>query len=72
MKIGVTEDKINEFGRFDNLKATVHKTLARQYFEAISGTKMPILKVNQKIDEMLRNFILKDGYDILMAERGSA
>ena len=33
----VTEDNINEFGRFDALKATVDKARAKAYFEAITG-----------------------------------
>lgn len=64
----VTEDNINEFGRFDALKATVDKTLAKAYFEAITGTKLPIPKVNIKVDNLLRDFIIKGGYDIKMPE----
>lgn len=64
MKQHVTEDNINEFGRFDALKATVDKNKAKIYFEAITGTKLPIPKVNIRVDNFLRDFILKGGYDI--------
>ncbi len=62
----VTESNINEFGRFDALKATVDKSRAKAYFEAITGIKLPMPKVNIKVDNLLRDFILKGGYDIEM------
>ena len=62
----VTEENINEFGRFDALKATVDKARARAYFAAISGMKLPMPKVNIRVDNLLRDFILKGGYDIEM------
>lgn len=64
----VTEDNINEFGRFDALKATVDKVKAKAYFEALTGLKLPIPKVNIRVDNLLRDFILKGGYDIDMPE----
>jgi len=64
----VTEDNINEFGRFDALKATVDKARAKAYFDAITGLKLPIPKVNIRVDNLLRDFILKGGYDIEMPE----
>ena len=60
----ITEDNINEFGRFDALKATVDKKLAKSYFEAITGKKLPIPKVNVRVDKMLRDFIIQGGFDI--------
>ena len=64
----VTEDNINEFGRFDALKATVDKNRARAYFEGITGQKLPIPKVNVRVDKLLRDFILQGGFDIEMLE----
>ena len=60
----ITEANINEFGRFDELKKTVDKAKAKAYFEAASGQKMPIPKVNRRIDDLLRKFILKDEFDM--------
>lgn len=60
----ITEDDINEFGRFDALKATVDKARAKAYFEALTGSKLPIPKVNIKVDNLLRDFIFKGGFDI--------
>lgn len=64
----VTEDNINEFGRFDALKSTVDKERAKAYFEALTGEKLPIPKVNIRVDNLLRDFILKGGYDIELPE----
>lgn len=64
----VTEDNINEFGRFDALKATVNKERAKAYFEKISGKKLPAPKINISVDKLLRDFILKGGYDIEIPE----
>ena len=49
---------LNEFGRFDRLKATVDKATAKTYFESVEGKKIPMPKVNIKVDNLLRDFIL--------------
>ena len=64
MALHVTEDNINEFGRFDALKATIDKAKAKAYFEAITGKKMPLPMVNTRADKLLRDFIIKGGFDI--------
>ena len=68
MSLHITEDNINEFGRFDALKATVDKPRARAYFEALTGKKIPIPMVNIRVDKLLRDFIIKGGYDIEMPQ----
>lgn len=60
----VDETNINEYGRLDELKATVDKTKAKAFFEAVSGSIVSMPKVNIKIDEILRDFIIKGGFDI--------
>ena len=60
----VTEDNINEFGRFDALKATIDLNRAKAYFEGITGQKLPGPKVNIRADKLLRDFILQGGFDI--------
>ena len=64
MKLNINEENINEFGRFDKLKDTVNKSLAKCYFDSIDSTNYPIFKINQKIDEILRKFILEGGFEI--------
>ena len=68
MSLHITEDNINEFGRFDALKATVDKARARAYFEELTGKKIPIPMVNIRVDKLLRDFIIKGGYDIEMPQ----
>ena len=68
MAIGVSEDTINEFNRFDDLKATVDKTKAKTYFEAVEGQSMPPFKVNIKVDTLLRDFVLSGGKELQTIE----
>lgn len=64
----ITEDNINEFGRFDALKVTVDKNKAKAYFEKLTGQKLPIPKVNVRVDKLLRTFIIEGGFDIEVFE----
>jgi type I restriction enzyme R subunit len=64
MGLKLTEGNINEHGRFDKLKATVDKTKARAYFEAMEGTSIIPPKVNMRVDALLRQFLLEGGFDI--------
>ena len=68
MGLRVTEVNINEFGRFDNLKATVDKQKARAYFERVEGMKLIPPKVNMKVDKLLRDFVISGGFDIVLPE----
>lgn len=68
MGLRVTEVNINEFGRFDNLKATVDKQKARNYFEKVEGKKLIPPKVNMKVDKLLRDFVISGGFDIVLPE----
>ena len=69
MRANVTEANINEFGRFDDLKATVNKAKAKAYFEAIEGVKLIPPKVPVKYDKLLREFIVSGGFDLKMPEK---
>lgn len=64
MKLNINEDNINEFGRFDKLKETVNKKTAKIYFDSLDSTNYPIFKINQKVDEILRKFILDGGFEL--------
>ncbi|MED4797327.1 HsdR family type I site-specific deoxyribonuclease [Priestia megaterium] len=60
----VNEANINEFGRFDDLKASVDKVKAKEYFEKLENVKILPFKINIRVHNLLREFILKGGYDI--------
>ncbi|MCM3602465.1 HsdR family type I site-specific deoxyribonuclease [Robertmurraya korlensis] len=64
MVANVTEASINEFGRFDDLKASVDKTKAKEYFEKLEKTKIQPFKINIRVHSLLQEFILKGGIDI--------
>ena len=61
---GVTEKNINEFGRFDALKATVDKKRAKAWLERKEGCEIIPPKVSVKIDRLLRQFVLDGGFDV--------
>lgn len=64
LNLHVTNDNINEFGRFDELKASVNKGRAKEYFEKSESSEVPLRKVQMKIDAILRSFVLNGGFDI--------
>ena len=61
---GVTEKNLNEFGRFDKLKATIDKAKAKEYIDKIEGVKLPLRKVNIKAQGLLKQFIVEGGFEI--------
>ncbi len=64
LTLHITESNINEFGRFDALKDTIDKNKAKEYFELIDGNPISLAKSNIKADKLLRDFILKGGFDL--------
>lgn len=60
----VTENDMNAFGQYDDLIQNVDITIAKQYFDEKEGSNVPKRKVRAKLDELLRKFILEDGFDI--------
>lgn len=64
MSLQLNASNINEFGRYDDLKKTVDKSKAKAYFEKLEGRKIIPPKVNVKVDNLLREFILSGGFEI--------
>ena len=60
----VSPANINEFGRFDQLKATVDMETAKAYFERMEGREIKPFRMPAKIDAILRKFILQSGFDL--------
>ena len=60
----VTEDNINEYGRFDALKETADLGKARDYFVGKEGKPIPPFKVNMRLDKLLREFVIQGGFEI--------
>jgi type I restriction enzyme R subunit len=64
MQLHVTAADINDFGRFDQLKATVDMDKARAFFEQQEGTPIKRFKVPMMVHHLLLRFILDGGFDI--------
>ncbi len=64
MNAHVSQTKLNEYGRFDALKATVVREKAQEYFSRVDGKKLPPFLVSNRVDKLLTKFILEDGFDI--------
>ncbi|PEL19435.1 DEAD/DEAH box helicase [Bacillus wiedmannii] len=59
IKNNVTSEKnLNQYGRFDVLKANVDFEKAKKFIENENGKKLPPFKINQEIDKRLRVIIL--------------
>lgn len=64
MNSGITELNINEYGRFDELKNTVDKNKAKEYFGKLEGTTIPPFKINIRVHNLLQKFIISGGFEI--------
>lgn len=61
MSTHLTESNLNEYGRFDDLRATVDQEKAKAYFDGLEGNSLPIFMVNIKAAKLLSNFLLRGG-----------
>lgn len=68
MSLKLHESNLNEFGRYDELRQTIDKKKAKDYFEKMEGIKIIPPKVMTKADILLRKFILSGGFDIGVPE----
>ncbi len=64
MKGKVSEQNLDEFGRFQKLMKSIDKAKAKAYFERILGKEIKSFEVNIKANKLLRVFILSGGMDI--------
>ncbi|KIR01227.1 Type I restriction-modification system, restriction subunit R [Lachnospiraceae bacterium TWA4] len=60
----VTKDDINAFGQYDKLIQSVNIDLAKKYFDAIEGRDLRKREVRAKLDNLLRRFVLENGFDL--------
>jgi type I restriction enzyme, R subunit len=64
MDTNIIESNFNDYGRFDNLKNSVDKIKAKEYFEKLEGEKLSDFKVRIKVEKLLKNFIISGGFEI--------
>lgn len=62
MNTHVTQANLNEFGRFDDLKATVDQQKAKTYFEGLESKDLPLFRVNIRTANLLQDFIIQGGF----------
>ena len=58
MSRNVTEQNLNEFSQFDNLKLTLNMAKTREFIAKVEGTEVPARLVIPKADKLFREFIL--------------
>jgi len=68
MNSGITESNINEYGRFDDLKNTVDKYKAKEYFEKLEGKSIQAFRINIRVQKLLQDFIIGGGFEIRNAK----
>ena len=71
MRLDLTENSLNEFGRFDRLKASVNKSLAKAFFDK-PDSPVSQFTANLLATKLLRNFILEGGFDLDTWEQHSS
>lgn len=64
MSLHLNKENINEFGRFDKLKASADMEKVKAFFESATGEKLSIFKARSKFDNLLRSFIISNGFDL--------
>lgn len=60
----ITEQNIDEFGRFSQLQDTIDIEKAQRYFLEKTGEEIDIFDVNVKAGGLLRKFVLQNGFDL--------
>lgn len=64
LNLKITKENINEYGRFDKLKGTLDKKQAKFYIEDVLKETVKPYEVSITADRLLREFLLKGGFDI--------
>ena len=60
----LTEQNLDEFGRFTRLKQSVDKAKAKTYFEQVKGANLSPLKINMEVHNFLKNILLTGKIEI--------
>lgn len=59
-----TEATINEFGRYDNLKATLDIDKAKAYFSKIEEKPISTFSARTKFDTLTHKFIIEGCFEL--------
>ena len=64
LALHLTDETIDLYERFVELKATADKKKAKTYFDSIEHKTIPPHKVMGKLDGLLRKFIISGGFEL--------
>ncbi len=54
----ITQTTLNNYGYFDDLKDSVDKAKAKEYFETVEDKTVPPFQINMKIHNLLKDYII--------------
>lgn len=60
----VVETDINEFGKFDRLKVSGNREIAKLFLESLEGATIRLFHINMKVDRILRKLIIEGGFNM--------
>lgn len=63
MRLDLSETNLNEFGRFDRLKASIDKASSKAFFDK-QGSPVSQFTANMLAANMLKTFMLEGGFDL--------
>ena len=64
MILPINGKNLNEYGRFDDLLKSVNFEVAKQTLEKIYDRPIEIWETYMEVQKILREFILKGGFDL--------
>lgn len=64
MNLAINSSNLNEYGRFDDLLKTVDEEKAKESLEKIYEKPIELWESNIEVQKILRDFILKGGFDL--------
>ena len=68
MRTHITEENLNDFNRYENLRKSVDMKRAKAFFEVREGRALTTPNLKPLIDAFLRKFILEGGFDLERAD----
>lgn len=64
LESNVTEQSLNEYGRFDDVKESVDRSVAARHLRAEDGSLLSAWALNRRIHQVLFDFIVHDRLDV--------
>lgn len=65
-EMDVPKENPDTFGAYSTLRRSVNIQKAKEYFDSMTGQDLKARQVYPKLDKLMRDFIIEDGFDIDM------